>query len=79
MILQDWYAQGEPAENRLDRIEASGEEVVMAKLQQLVDAMAAWSAENGTPGDQIDVMPKDDDNLNAALAAAWKPLESMAA
>ena len=58
----------------LDVFEAGGLTLSMSSVQQLVDAMASWSATPGaTDADRLDALQQQDSTLHAALAAWAAP------
>jgi len=72
VTLAGWFSTGTTPDDRIDRIEAGGEVLTEANVQQLVNAMASWSAGNsGQDGDDLASMPEEQ-NLTDTIAAAWQ-------
>ncbi|MEM7523631.1 MAG: hypothetical protein AAF360_07750, partial [Pseudomonadota bacterium] len=68
--LSGWYAEDVVAARRIDSFEADGLSLDQGSVNQLVDAMAAWSARNAASADRGAALGQDND-LQLALGA-WQ-------
>lgn len=68
VTVKDWYRSGN---NRIETIEAGdGQVLLSAQVDQLIQAMASFSAQTGLTWDQaIDQRPQE---VQAVLAASWQ-------
>ncbi|WP_108820440.1 calcium-binding protein [Pseudovibrio sp. Alg231-02] len=73
VTVTGWYSDGRDSTNRLDQIGVEGSLLSNTDVQQLVDAMAAWNAENVTDGVIPTSLPDTNSPLSTALATAWAP------
>jgi Ca2+-binding RTX toxin-like protein len=70
LLIDDWYTS---ANFEVDEIHAGEETLYAADVQQLVDAMAAFTDTSGIIGDGGSA-PVGDTDFNNVLAAAWQPV-----
>ncbi|MBE3638826.1 hypothetical protein [Mangrovicoccus algicola] len=70
--ISNWYAYDDTSAHRMDEFRIAGSSLTGAAAQQLVEAMAAWSPAEGMIEDRHAALRGDED-LQIALAAAWKP------
>jgi len=67
VIVQDWYTT---ASNELEEVHVNGQVLLANQVDQLVAAMASFSAAEPSSLDDLTVQQQSD--LNAAIAVAWQ-------
>ena len=72
VTLSDWYGSGATDAERIDLFEAEGMQLVQTSVQQLVDAMALWTANNSGIDDlgRLNALQQDQGLLTAS--SAWQ-------
>lgn len=77
--LSNWYLDGADAATRMDAFEAGDRVMAGGGVAQLVEAMAAWTADGGLDEHRREAL-RADAALTGQLAAVWQPnLPGMAA